>query len=198
MWHRRSEIFQGNPDPADDVFFQRLDLALETLDTTGYEMRLEEEEEFPDGALQIVWEDDGDRVNVTIVRTPQPGFTYLVVTGAKRRDVNEVHERLYSSFDFASLASLQEEAERRLLFSPEGLVKMAIAAGERADSVTLDLVRRGLVHRGPRTRYNAAVAAAHCRWSDLAVDLETMLRDEQEDDVREAGEHALALCRKAR
>jgi len=195
MRHRQCEIFAGNPDPGGDELFADLDGALTALEANGFDFQLAEDERFADGSSQLVWEDETDRANVSVIRTGEAGFVYLVVTAAKRIDARLVRDALADVVAFVPFETLQTDARKRLMFHPDGIEKVAIAAGERADRVSLELIRDGLEHRGARVRLHAARAAAHCRWPELIPDLEALVRTEQDDAVREAAEHALSLSR---
>jgi hypothetical protein len=196
MRYRRSGVLEPGLDLDDDALFTLFDRILsEDLDANGFDFAIAEDETYSDGSSQLVWEDDGERANVSCVRTGENGFSYCVVTAAKRIDARHVFEALGERVAFVPLEELQDDARRRLMFFPEGLEKVAIAAGERSDPVSLELIRDGLEHRGPRVRLHAARAAARTRWHDLVDDLERMIRVEPDAEVLEAAEAALVCCR---
>lgn len=194
--HRICHVIEGDPGPDSDTFFAAFDAATVSLEAIGFYFELESDESFPDGATHMVWVEDDERATLSIVMEPELELCYIVVTASQKKHFRLVEGAITQHVPCVPYDTLLDAVQqpRALMWDSQLLVKLGVAAGERPDSPTLELLRKGLAHRSPRTRYHAALATAHVRWPELIPDLERVLKGEPELHVQDMARRALDLC----
>lgn len=196
LMHRTQCVFNQDPDPKDDSFFEGVIEVIEGAFTDRFIFDFETEEELADGTHHLIWVDRHEQAVLTLVKEHESGICYLIIEALRAGDVRKIQRVIEDALDIASLETLQTEATQSQLQKPERLMRLALALGQRApDATSARIFREAIKHPAPRVRQQAARSMATLRWPGFIDDLENQLKGEPDPAAFESAERALSACR---
>lgn len=186
-----------NTDPGDPQLLDVIETALDEMDKTlGIGLYYAFYQEGGEGLGRHVYEEMDKRAILSLVEDFLLPVSYLIIEAPKREIVESISQLLSEYLPFVSLEELQQAAIRNIVDKPKALVRMALGAGDQADSVSVEIIRDALRSEDELVRFRAAEAASLTQWPEFLADLPPLVQGDSSPEVREMARRAVEACQR--
>ncbi len=176
-------------DPSDDRFFDIFSEALVALgEKHGLEFAYGFYDEVAENLARHVYSEAEGRAMLSIVDDYETPVRYLMIESETQGEIDQIKSWLSELLHCIPLEQLQEDARARMTGDPSMLVRLALGAGEKADSKSLEILISGLRSKDGSVRIKALEAASLTQWPEFEEEFKTLSQSDPNPEVREMAE----------